>query len=201
MTTETCPELVKLKRVQTPASAGNTPGAWPNLCERFDMSDAIGWRTCPRCGETKPPTEFYSDGRQAGRTRLKRRLKCRQCTRAQMRARYADRSAAVDDYKTASGCVDCGWNEHPRALEFDHLPGNGKRFNISAAIAQLSVPMAEIFAEIAKCDLVCANCHRIRTYDREYSNTSWDLRYSSRSADEVGATDDDPPFEQLTLEV
>ena len=188
--------------VRTSAGAGNTPEAWPNLCERFDVSDGSGWRWCPSCGETKPSDEFYADRPQKGRKRLKRRMKCRQCTRAQMRARYADRSQQIDDYKLERGCVDCGWRGHPRALELDHLPGSGKLENISRMIANTQFTMDEIWAEMAKCEVVCANCHRIRTYNREHGNTDWDLRYSSRTADQIGhKPGGPPPYEQLTLEV
>lgn len=169
------------------------------------MSDGSSWRFCPRCGETKHPDEFYADRPQKGRKRLKRRMKCRQSTRAQMRARYEHRQGEVDAYKLGHGCTDCGWAEHPRALEFDHLPGSGKEATIANLVAG-SRPMEEVFAEIAKCEVVCANCHRMRTYAREHGNTDWDLRLSSRSPEEIahllgGRDRDNPPFEQLSLEV
>ena len=61
------------------------------------------------------------------------------------------------------GCADCGYNAHPAALDFDHLPGTVKRFSIGQ---QKHRCKEELEAEIAKCELVCANCHRIRTYER-----------------------------------
>jgi hypothetical protein len=70
----------------------------------------------------------------------------------------------VNDYKLAAGCADCGYDENPVALEFDHLPGFVKLFNIGEQIGNLS--MESIWAEIAKCDVVCANCHNIRTSER-----------------------------------
>jgi len=167
------------------------------------MSDGSGWRWCPLCGETKPADEFYADRPQKGRTRLKKRLKCRQCTRAQMRARYADRLQFIDDYKLARGCTDCGWADHPKALEFDHLPGVEKRTEIARMVSQTGAySLDDIKAEMAKCEVVCANCHRIRTYDRVYGNADWDLRHSSRTADQIGRKPGGtPPYEQLTLEV
>ncbi|UYL87865.1 HNH endonuclease [Gordonia phage Malisha] len=187
--------------VRTSAGAGNTPEAWPNLCERFDVSDGSAWRWCPQCGEHKRPDEFYADTVRKNRARPTPRVKCRQCTRAQMRARYADRSKFVDELKLSSGCVDCGWAVHPRALEFDHLPGSGKVQNIAHMVANTTYSLDDIKAEIAKCEVVCANCHRIRTYDRAHGNTDWDLRLSNRTPEEIGRRDDPPPFQQLTLEV
>ena len=165
------------------------------------MSDGSAWRWCPQCGEYKHPDAFYADGRQKGRTRPKKRLKCRQCTRNQMRERYRDRSEFIDRYKLSVGCKECGYRGHPRALEFDHLPGNGKVENLSSMIANTRYSLADIEAEMAKCEVVCANCHRVRTHSRQHGNTDWDLRYSSRSLNEISRRDDPPPFEQLTLEV
>jgi 5-methylcytosine-specific restriction endonuclease McrA len=62
----------------------------------------------------------------------------------------------------AHPCMDCHQTFHPDAMEFDHCRGE-KSFNIARA-RNLSWP--RIRAEILKCDLVCANCHRIRTHKR-----------------------------------
>lgn len=70
----------------------------------------------------------------------------------------------VNALKVERGCADCGFNRHPAALEFDHLPGTNKRCKVSALM--LSSRQA-ILDEIAKCEVVCANCHAIRTVDRE----------------------------------
>jgi hypothetical protein len=47
-------------------------------------------------------------------------------------------------------------------MDFDHLPGTGKRRSIAHLLHYKSLD--EVKAEIAKCELVCANCHRIRTF-------------------------------------
>lgn len=64
-----------------------------------------------------------------------------------------------------SGCVDCGYNKHPDALDFDHRPDEIKLFNIGFGIVSRS--WDAIRAEIAKCDVRCANCHRIVTAERK----------------------------------
>jgi hypothetical protein len=48
-------------------------------------------------------------------------------------------------------------------LDFDHL--GEKSYNVSDAIARV-LSWARIELEIAKCEVVCANCHRIRTHER-----------------------------------
>lgn len=65
--------------------------------------------------------------------------------------------------KVERGCVDCGYNAHPAALDFDHLPGTEKLYRV-CTMAGMSRKLID--AEIAKCEVVCANCHRIRTAER-----------------------------------
>lgn len=66
-------------------------------------------------------------------------------------------------YKASRPCKDCGNKFHPEVMEFDHVRGE-KLFQLSDAVRGKS--LRDIATEIAKCDLVCANCHRIRTFSR-----------------------------------
>ena len=69
----------------------------------------------------------------------------------------------INAYKLERGCMDCGYAVAAVALDFDHRPGEEKLANV----ANLVTASAErLYAEIAKCDVVCANCHRIRTEGR-----------------------------------
>lgn len=79
-------------------------------------------------------------------------------------ARAQERRQFLDAYKLKHGCVDCGYTDHPAALEFDHLPGSDKLAPVGNLVL---ASMERLMAEIAKCEVVCANCHRIRTTDRE----------------------------------
>jgi hypothetical protein len=63
------------------------------------------------------------------------------------------------------GCKDCGYNTHLQALEFDHLDGTDKKHDV-ARMLNASYSFEAIAAEAAKCELVCANCHRVRTAER-----------------------------------
>ena len=67
----------------------------------------------------------------------------------------------IENYKLTSGCVDCGYNSHSHALDFDHL--KDKKFSIGISITKR---IEEIIEEISKCEVVCANCHRVRTATR-----------------------------------
>ena len=63
-------------------------------------------------------------------------------------------------------CMDCGVLYPPHQMHFDHVPERGeKKFNLSQAGSHT---MTEIVEEIAKCEVVCANCHAERTYVRGY---------------------------------
>lgn len=77
------------------------------------------------------------------------------------RERKAKNRARTDAIKRERGCMDCGYNKHACALDFDHRPGEIKLFNVAALMSGV---WARVEAEIAKCDVVCANCHRVRTF-------------------------------------
>lgn len=71
--------------------------------------------------------------------------------------------AYLQNYKMQRGCTDCGYRKHSDALQFDHL--SGKKFNLSSA-GWAPYTMERIKEEISKCEVVCANCHAIRTANR-----------------------------------
>lgn len=85
------------------------------------------------------------------------------------RARRGPRIEILNRIKLERGCADCGYRAHPVALEFDHLPGTIKGHNI-ARMASGAHSLEAIFQEIKKCEVVCSNCHRIRTYERGRAN-------------------------------
>jgi hypothetical protein len=61
-------------------------------------------------------------------------------------------------------CADCGDVFHYAAMQFDHRPGTIKLFAIGTKGKNYSIEKLD--AEIAKCDVVCANCHALRTWTR-----------------------------------
>ena len=66
-------------------------------------------------------------------------------------------------YKQGKVCADCPQDD-PRTFEFDHVRGE-KLGNVST-MALNGCSWEKISEEIAKCDVVCASCHRIRTWER-----------------------------------
>lgn len=81
------------------------------------------------------------------------------------KAKVAKTYKQVCDYKLGKGCIDCGYNKHPEALDFDHLPQYEKKYGISG-LARSNATPETLWAEIAKCEVRCTNCHRIMTYNR-----------------------------------
>ena len=62
----------------------------------------------------------------------------------------------------AGPCTDCGARLRPEAMDFDHVRGQ-KLNNVSDLVRGGTQALLD---EIAKCELVCAVCHRLRTSDR-----------------------------------
>lgn len=70
-----------------------------------------------------------------------------------------------------SSCLDCGdlrW----KVLEFDHI--RGKKFKGICQLIIGAYPISTIEEEIKKCEIVCANCHKLRTMERgEFAKADW----------------------------
>ena len=108
--------------------------------------------------------------------------RCRPCRRAYDREYHANRSDSeklrkaslqtqrykknlqwVRDVKAQKRCVDCGTRDY-RVLHFDHLPEYEKVISIADALRR-GYSQKKIMDEMAKCEVVCANCHSIRVFE------------------------------------
>lgn len=124
-------------------------------------------RRCVNCGEPKTLGSFY----RAEGFALGHMDECKAClgkrTEAMARDARFDRHDAkrlIADAKKRP-CTDCGHSFPAPTMEFDHVPGRGqKMFTLSRPPSGADAVM--IRREIAKCDVVCANCHRARTTER-----------------------------------
>ncbi len=129
-------------------------------------------RRCGRCGELKPVEEFNWRRKERGQ----RDNMCRPCraeykrehyeahkqryidqAQARKRVLYLERTKYLIEYFASHPCVDC-CEADPVVLEFDHLAG--KEFDIGQALPYRN--WQSILDEIAKCEVVCRNCHRRR---------------------------------------
>ena len=146
-------------------------------------------KKCTHCGKRKPTNMFYRN------TRGHCIPACKKCNAIQSsQYYYAHKSQVLEkirkyasDNKTqlrelrarrrkrnhdlvarakSKPCVDCGQSFIPFVMDLDHVRGK-KLF----ALSQHGIrPASAIKKEISKCDNVCANCHRIRTWTRWEKN-------------------------------
>jgi hypothetical protein len=85
--------------------------------------------------------------------------------------------AVLHRYKEESGCLDCKARLPHYVLEFDHKPEFEKIDGVYAVMKNFG--MKKAWEEIAKCDVVCANCHKIRTYKRKpWGENSFNPEYN-----------------------
>ena len=75
----------------------------------------------------------------------------------------------VSAVKESSPCADCKINYPAHVMEFDHINGD-KSYNISQMVHNCS--WDDLLEEIDKCEVVCANCHRQRTWYRQIKTGS-----------------------------
>lgn len=109
--------------------------------------------------------------RQARRNaRLRETEEGRQLIRNIKNARNAKARRMVAAYKLEKGCIDCGYNTHPAALQLDHRDGEVKLNSVS----RMQHTADKIAAEINKCDVRCANCHAVITHLRQVQRTGID---------------------------
>ncbi len=129
------------------------------------------FRSCGRCQRRLPISAFgrYGAGHQAWCRACKKKYDAEwyRANRAKRRAKVrADRQnyvAWLDALKEGRPCADCGRTYPPYVMEWHHLPGTEKKL-VLGDVRGSSHGKKRILAEIAKCELVCANCHRERTF-------------------------------------
>jgi transposase-like protein len=141
------------------------PGALPVRTLHVWQSGEL--RRCSRCCHELPLELFnrMGEGHQSY---------CRSCFAAYFRARgdlhrkqskaakrrrHRALKAHVLNHLSERSCVDCG-EKDPVVLEFDHI---GEKVAAVSALVAEAASFTAVDAEIARCEVVCANCHRRRT--------------------------------------
>lgn len=133
-------------------------------------------KKCNACGETKQEDEFYWQIKSQGR-RLSICIPCRKARRKAAWAagierenNYANKKKNFDRLRDHvwsilkdAQCLDCGI-DNPVVLEFDHV--RGEKFSDITRMISSNYSLDKIKEEIEKCEIVCANCHKIRTSTR-----------------------------------
>lgn len=84
------------------------------------------------------------------------------------RAKMREANRAYVATVKSKPCMDCGVSYPYYVMDFDHRPGTNKISKVAVLADQQSLD--KVKEEIAKCDLVCSNCHRERTHSRKYGS-------------------------------
>lgn len=97
--------------------------------------------------------------------------------------RIAEIRAWLDEMREATPCADCGQKFPAVCMDFDHV--RGVKSHTIAKMVGDGYTKAAILEELEKCELVCSNCHRIRTHcagrprpwsdaRRKYDRDAWE---------------------------
>jgi hypothetical protein len=117
---------------------------------------------CARCHQTLPKDKFEQVTSRHGK--LFFRNTCRPCTTKrgkEYRRKTFERNRALIVAEKSVPCFDCGRLFPTVCMDFDHVSGE-KKGGLSELKTRCSTEA--VIAEMAKCQVVCANCHRIRTH-------------------------------------
>ncbi len=134
-------------------------------------------KICSSCGELKNLDAFNKKGGE------RRQPYCKPCDNKKSRERYSKNREShskivyarnkkerkelqrlVTEIKEATPCADCGKSFPGYVMDFDHVK-EGKTANISVLVNQCA--RQKLIKEIEKCEVVCSNCHRVRTFTRK----------------------------------
>lgn len=133
-------------------------------------------KRCSKCKVEYPLEEFL---------RISRGLhaRCHECRRKSQRDHYQNARPHIKtwiyDYLSDHPCVDCGQSD-PLRLEFDHR--ENKHFDLGKAFIGKAKDLETVQREIAKCDVRCANCHKVKTHREQ---NTWKYRMFMERRDRV----------------
>lgn len=131
-------------------------------------------KTCSTCHKEKVIKDFN----WKNKTKKIVQSFCRNCQKEILKKHYLDNKKYyfnknqkrrieiknfINQYKENKPCADCGIIYPVWVMDFDHL--SNKKYNI-ARMSSGGVSIKKVLIEINKCEIVCSNCHRMRTYNR-----------------------------------
>lgn len=137
-------------------------------------------KRCSKCKEEKPLDQFNFKDKARGQVQSR----CRDCHNAYLKIHYGRNKAKyilkarlfakkkriefgkIVTQLKCNPCTDCGKQYPPYVMDFDHINAEDKLDDI-AALLRRGYGKQTLIDEIAKCELVCSNCHRIRTHNRK----------------------------------
>jgi hypothetical protein len=155
---------------------------------------------CPHCGLSKHLSQF--SWRDSAHTRTQ--SYCKDCANRAWRKWYRNQQNRLHHLELVAirrrrrnernlrlvrelksrPCADCGQAFPSYVMDFDHI--GPKSAEISSMVRTLSTE--RLLAEVGNCEVVCANCHRVRTY----------MRLERRGVAELPAADSGPGYGEAT---
>lgn len=136
-------------------------------------------KVCGHCKEDKEEVEFnFKD-----KTKGTRNTICKSCMKISRQADYQNKKERYleringnkvknrewfVEYKKTLECIKCGEN-HPACIDFHHRDPNEKEGTVSSLAGQ-TYSIERTKKEIAKCDVLCANCHRKLHWDERMAS-------------------------------
>ena len=117
---------------------------------------------CTKCKADKDPEDFHVRRSSKLRKRQPDCKSCRKISGKEYKEKCGKRNREyIWNYLEARGCIDCG-ERNIIVLEFNHL--RDKKYNISDMVYKYTESsLKKIKEEIAKCEILCANCHVLKT--------------------------------------
>jgi hypothetical protein len=138
------------------------------------MPTQAQYRTNPEKYKTAARSYYKTHGRSEYQRQFQaQRYKNDPVYRAKHKRYMADRTerrkkeirAWIFQLKSSTPCADCKNKYPPVCMDFDHLPGTDKLNDVAQMTGGWN-SLEKVKQEVAKCELVCANCHRLRTQNR-----------------------------------
>lgn len=165
-------------------------------------------KTCTKCGVPQDEQNFTLDTKSG-----RRRSDCNDCRKVYMKGFYHKNSAYFANYRRnrsehykakqvqihararheryeqiallkSKPCADCGLRFEPCCMDFDHRDPATKLLDISIMVKRF-MPWRKVLEEIAKCDVVCVCCHRLRTYKGDNAYRSARYQENRRLVDDL----------------
>ncbi len=136
-------------------------------------------KTCPNCNLSKENSEFYLRKKDSNLLSSW----CKECEKSAWKKWYSEnkekrikycidfnkknRKSKIEWLNEIKNkpCKDCGQKYNPWVMEYDHIDSSNKEANVSTLLKH-NCSKKKILKEIEKCELVCANCHREREWQR-----------------------------------
>ena len=168
-----------------------------SICKEFKNESCFNKQTsrpdglqtvCKVCNAVRGK-QWYEENRTARRAALAR----------QKEERKKEVREYLNELKSVP-CVDCRQRFNPWQMDFDHL--SNKKFDVAFGYAN-GYAFSRIKEEVSKCEVVCANCHRQRTYERHIARSSNGRTRAfeaprSQFESEAGLTNELPSREDLS---